>query len=105
MAINTQSLTQYIEEHTLPILRNAVLGSRTTKEFNLYTGVKGSTALNLLTTSVTFGDGYSCGWNEAGESTLSQRVIVPGAIKINESFCDKSLLKYWTNYEVRVAAG
>lgn len=105
MAINTQSLTTYVDEQRLPLLRNAVLGARSAYHFYLMTGVKGATALNQLTTSVSFGDGSACGWNEAGTSTLSQRQLVPGAIKVNMSFCDKQLLKTWMNYEVRVAAG
>ena len=105
MAINTSALTAYTEEHRLPLLRNAVIGSKTAKLFNLQTGVKGATALNLLNTSISFGDGSSCGWNEAGTTSLSQRIITPGYPKVNMSLCDKQLLKYWTNYEVRVAAG
>lgn len=105
MAINTQSLSAYVDEQRLPLLRNAVLGARTAYHFNLMTGVKGATALNLLNTTVQFGDGSACGWNEAGTSTLSQRTLTPGAIKVNMSFCDKQLLKTWANYEVRVAAG
>lgn len=105
MAINVTNLPAYVEEHRLPLIRKAVIGARSAKEMNLATGVKGATALNLLETSVSFGDGSACGWNEAGSSTLNQRQIVPGAIKINMSFCDKALLKKWANYEVRVAAG
>lgn len=105
MAINVSSLGTYVDEQRLPLLRNAVLGARSAYHFNLMTGVKGATALNLLSTNVEFGDGADCGWNEAGESTLSQRTLTPGAIKINMSFCDKKLLKTWANYEVRVAAG
>lgn len=105
MAINVSSLGNYVDEQRLPLLRNAVLGARSAYHFNLMTGVKGATALNLLTTNVEFGDGADCGWNEAGQSTLSQRTLTPGAIKINMSFCDKKLLKTWANYEVRVAAG
>lgn len=105
MAINVSNLTTYVDEQRLPLLRNAVLGARTAYHFNLMTGVKGATALNLLQTTVEFGDGNDCGWNEAGESTLSQRTLTPGAIAINMSFCDKKLLKTWANHEVRVAAG
>lgn len=103
--INISSLGQYVEEQRLPLLRKAVLGARTAYHFNLMTGVKGATALNLLETNVQFGDGANCGWNEAGESKLSQRELTPGAIKINMSFCDKKLLKTWMNYDVKVAAG
>lgn len=105
MAINVNNLPSYVEEHRLPLLRKAVIENKTAALFNLQTGIKGATALNLLSTEVTFGDGKSCGWNEAGTSTLSQRILTPGAIKINTSFCDKTLLSTWANYEVRVAAG
>lgn len=105
MAINVSALGSYVDEQRLPLLRNAVLGAKSAYHFYLMTGVKGTTALNQLTTSVSFGDGSACGWNEAGSSALSQRQLVPGAIKVNMSFCDKSLLKTWANYEVRVAAG
>ena len=105
MAIDVTKLPAYTEEHRLPLLRNAVVGNRTAKEFNLYTGLKGKTALNLLNTTVTFGDGSGCGWNEAGKSEMSQRAIEPGYLKVNMSFCDKALLKTWANYGVRIAAG
>ena len=105
MAINVSALGTYVDEQRLPLLRNAVIGARSAYHFNLMTGVKGATALNLLGTNVEFGDGSACGWDEAGTSTLSQRILTPGAIKINMSFCDKQLLKTWANYEVRVAAG
>lgn len=105
MAINVNSLSTYVDEQRLPLIRKAVLGARTAYHFNLMTGVKGATALNLLSTEVQFGNGAECGWHEAGSSTLSQRVLTPGAIAVNMSFCDKTLLKTWANYEVKVAAG
>ena len=105
MAINVNNLTTSVDEQRLPLIRKAVLGARTAYHFYLMTGVKGATALNLLSTDVQFGDGYDCGWHEAGSSTLSQRTLTPGAIAVNMAFCDKKLLKTWANYEVRVAAG
>lgn len=105
MAINVSALGTYVDEQRLPLIRKAVMGARSAYHFNLMTGVKGATALNLLDTDVQFGDGYACGWDEAGNSTLSQRILTPGAIKINMSFCDKKLLKTALNYEVKVAAG
>jgi hypothetical protein len=105
MAINVEALGTYVDEQRLPLIRKAVMGARSAYHFNLMTGVKGATALNLLDTDVQFGDGNNCGWDEAGTSTLSQRTLTPGAIKINMSFCSKKLLKTALNYEVKVAAG
>lgn len=105
MAINTSALTSYVEQQNVPLIRKAVLGARTIKYLTLQTGVNGPTAINILDTTVQFGDGSACGWNEAGESKLSQRVITPAIAKVNMSFCDKKLLKTWAQHEVRVAAG
>lgn len=99
------SLPEYVEQRRLPLIAAAVLGGDTAKLFNLQTDVKTSAALNLLTTDVEFGDGSECGWDEAGAQTLSQRILETGLIKINMAYCDKTMLKYWTQYQVRVAAG
>lgn len=105
MAIEVTKLTGYVDEQRLPLIKKAVLNAKSTQLFNLQTGVKSKAALNLLSTEVVFGDGSSCGWNEAGTSTLSQREIEVGKIKINMSFCDRTLLDTWAGYEVKVAAG
>ena len=105
MAINTSALTAYVEEQNLPLIRKAVLGARTIQYLTLQTGVVGPTAINLLETTVEFGDGSACGWNANGESKLSQRKIEPANLKVNMSFCDKKLLATWAQHEVRVAAG
>lgn len=105
MAVNVNSLPAYVEEKKLGLIRAAVIGARTIEEVNLQTGIKGDTALNLLNTDVVFGDGSACGWTEAGESTVSQRIIKMTPYKVNMSFCDKTLLKTWMNYDVRLAAG
>lgn len=105
MAINVSALSQYVDEQRLPLIRKTVFAAPSTKYFNLQTGVKHSAALNLLTTDVIFGDGASCGWNETGSTAFSQRVLEVGNFKVNMSFCDKAMLKYWMGYEVRVAAG
>lgn len=99
------SLPEYVEQRRLPLIAAAVLGGDTAKLFNLQTDVKTSAALNLLSTDVEFGDGSTCGWDEAGTQTLSQRILETGLVKINMAYCDKVMLKYWTQYQVRVAAG
>ena len=105
MAINLSGLTAYVDEQRLPLIRKTVFAAPSTKYFNLQTGVKHAAALNLLNTEVAFGDGSACGWSESGSTAFSQRVLEVGNFKVNMSFCDKAMLKYWAGYEVRVAAG
>ena len=71
MAINVSALTAYVEEQRLPLIRKTVFAAPSTKYFNLQTGIKHSAALNILNTEVTFGDGSTCGWDEAGTSSFS----------------------------------
>lgn len=105
MAINVSALSEYVEEQRLPLIRKSVFAAPSTKYFNLQTGVKHAAALNILNTEVAFGDGGACGWDEAGSNSFSQRTLEVGNYKVNMSFCDKAMLKYWMGYEVRVAAG
>lgn len=105
MAVNLDSLSVYVDENKLDLIRKTVLGPRTIGYLNLQTGVKGKTKINLLETTVTFGDGTACGFADNANTKLSQREIDPASVKINATFCDKKMQKYFMNYQVTVAAG
>lgn len=101
---NVNALPNYVEQHREELIAEAVISAKSADLFTLQTGIKGPTALNLIDTDVVFGDGSTCGWNDAGETSLSQRILTPRALKVNMSICDKNLLSKWANYLVRVAA-
>lgn len=105
MAVNLSGLTTYVEQNANALIGKASLGAPSLKYFTIQTGVKGQTAINILNTTVTLGNGKACGWNEAGESKVSQRLIKPWTAKINRSFCDKAMQDYFMNSEVAIAAG
>lgn len=97
-------ITGYVEEHRSELLSKAMLDGRSRRAFNLMSGVKGPTTLNLLDTNVVFGE-LQCGWNESGSTEFSQRKLEPKALSVNMAFCDKKLLGTYAQYEVKVAAG
>lgn len=99
------SLPNYVEENRDTLIAESVLGAKSAKLFALETDVKESKALTMLSTDVAFGDGGTCGWDDAGSQTLTQRVIKVGNIKVNMSFCDRDMLSKWLGNKVRVAAG
>ena len=103
--VNLSQLNVYVDENKLDLIRKSVLGAKTIDYLNLQTGIVGKTKINLLDTTVQFGDGSACGWNEAGTSTITQREINPAPIKVNMSFCDKAMQKYFMNHQITVAAG
>lgn len=105
MAVNLTGLTAYVDQNANELIAKASLGAPSLRYFKLQTGVKGQTAINVLNTTVTLGNGKACGWNEAGTSKVSQRLIKPWTAKINMAFCDKAMQDYFMNSEVNIAAG
>ena len=105
MAINVTALNNYVEEKRLPLIAKSFLRGKTIDLVQLETGVKQDTALNLVSASVTFGDGSQCGFDATEGVVLSQRLLKPTFLKVNQVFCDKDLLKKWASYEVKLAAG
>ena len=103
--VNLSQLSVYVDENKLDLIRKSVLGAKTIDYLNIQTGVVGKTKINLLDTTVVFGNGSTCGWDEAGTSTITQREINPASIKVNMSFCDKAMQKYFMNHQITVAAG
>lgn len=99
------SLPNYVEERRLPLIAEAVLGAKSAKLFTLQTDIKHAAALNLLNTSIEFGDGATCGWDAAGSQELTQRILTVGNLKVNMPYCERELLDKWLGYEVRVKAG
>lgn len=105
MAVNLTGLTTYVDQNVNELISKASTGAPSLKYFRIQTGVKGKTAINLLNTTISLGNGRACGWNEAGESTISQREINPWVAKINQSYCDKAMIDYFMDSEVNIAAG
>lgn len=105
MAINVTALNNYVEEKRLPLIAKSFLRGKTIDLIQIETGVLQDTALNLVSAQVEFGDGASCGWDATDGVALSQRLLKPTFLKINQAFCDKDLLKKWASYEVKLAAG
>ena len=93
MAINVTALNNYVEEKRLPLIAKSFLRGKTIDLIQIETGVLQDTALNLVSASVKFGDGASCGWNATDGIALSQRHLKPTFLKVNQAFCDKDLLK------------
>lgn len=104
LSYNVQALPNYVDQNRPDLIAKSVIGAKSAGLFNLQTGVKGPTALNLISSEIKFGDGSSCGWDEAGSTSLSQAILRPRALKINMGICDKTLLSKWANYLVKVQA-
>lgn len=105
MAFDVSALPAYVEEHRSELMSAAVLAFKSSQYFQPLPDTKGPTALNLLSAPVTFQSGESCGFNASGNVTFSQRILTPGPIKVNESFCPNALRTKYAQNEVMIGAG
>jgi hypothetical protein len=103
MAYDVSGLTAYTEEHKTPLIVAAQLGSKTASLIQVAPGIKSSEKLNKLSTTVTF-QANGCGFNSSGSTTLSQRTLTVGDVKVNESLCPKTLASKWTQSQLKAGA-
>lgn len=103
--INTSALSNYVEEHNIPLINQIVLGGSIIQDMTVQPGIKTRARIHYLSTDPTFQDGSSCGFNAAGSAALTEREIETGIIKVNYEFCQKELLGHYAEYLVRISAG
>ena len=103
--ITIKDFVEYVNTNASEIIAKSVFAPMSTTLFRVQTGVTAETAINLLDTEVTFGDGSVCGFSDDVQQTISQRTIVPGFIKVNAEWCDKVFLNSFANHLVNMAAG
>jgi hypothetical protein len=94
MSFNVSALGAYTKESVEPLLMSAVTSAETQalilKSGIVLTGVKGPQKIPLFDTDAVLQDD-SCGWDPSGATTISQREITVGKIKIEEALCPKDL--------------
>lgn len=99
------SLPDYVNQHDSELLIKAMTGAKTLRHIEQMLGVKHKTALNILNSTVVFGDGSECGFDAQGADTLSQRILTAVPIKINKEWCDRTLIDTYANHQLRLVAG
>lgn len=105
MAFVVTSLPNYTEQNRSDLMIAAVLAAKSTSLFTKQSGVVGPTTINLLDLGITFQSGADCGFSASGNDTFTQRTITPGIVKVNKSFCPKTLRTKYLAHEVEVGAG
>jgi hypothetical protein len=102
-AYDVASIGGYVDQVGGELLSKALIGATTPKYANVRLGIKGTQALNLLNSSITYHSG-TCGWDPTGSTTTyTQRNITTCAEKYNEALCYKDL--YDTYQSMLMAPG
>lgn len=93
MALDLSALTNYVKENELQLTSAAIFSAKTASlieaKGNVQVGIKSAETINILTTDAVFQAGGTCGFSSSGTTTITQRTITVGKIKVQESICPK----------------
>lgn len=95
MALNVNGLTAYVDENKMALIKKAVLGGRTLEFITVQPDIKSSATINIINSDLVAQAG-SCGWDEDGETILTQQTLSVCPIKVNEAICLDTLETYYT---------
>lgn len=99
MGFSLGSLTPYVEQNEALLVASSVLGAKTQQliqsQGNVMTGVKSKETINIMDTNAIFQAGGTCGFTTSGTTSVTQREVEVGKIKVMESICPKDLEAYY----------
>jgi hypothetical protein len=105
MALDLSALTNYVKENELQLTSAAIFSAKTASLIealgNVQVGIKSSETINIMTTDAVFQAGGTCGFNSSGTTTITQRLITVGKIKVQESICPKAFEAKYTQKALR----
>jgi len=90
-------LNTYTDEVGGLLLSESIVKAATPSLVYIQAGVKGTQAINLLSSSIAIGDG-GCGWDNTANTsatTFTQRNLATKLYRYQESLCPTSLRDYW----------
>ena len=106
MAFNVAGLSNYTKEESLQLLTKAMFSSKTATLLQgagqVLPGIKSAEILPLLSSDVFF-QADSCSYQSSGTTTISQRTLTVGKVKVQETLCPKDLETKYT--QKALAAG
>lgn len=107
MALSFSGLSAYTKQLVQPLLTSAVFEAKTQQLVKdggiIIPGVKSAAAIPLMDTDAVFLTD-ACGFDPSGTTTVSQRTVTVGKIKIEERICPKDLEAYFTQEALKAGS-
>tara|TARA_R110000803_G_scaffold136142_5_gene203128 strand:+ start:1340 stop:2263 length:924 start_codon:yes stop_codon:yes gene_type:complete len=106
MAFVVSSLTDYVDQMSKELIQASHFEAKTASLIpNIQSGIKASQAIQLLGVNAFPQADTACGFVASGSTTFTQRNIVVGAIKYQDTLCPKTLRSKWTQTLLRPGSG
>lgn len=95
MAFVVSSLQDYTKQNIKPLMTSAVFGAKTQDLIKssgmVIPGVKSSVQIPFMDTDAVFQNDNECSFDPSGTTTITQRTVTVGKIKVEEKLCIKHL--------------
>jgi hypothetical protein len=108
MALDLSALTNYVEENAQQLTAAAIFSAKTASlieaKGNVQVGIKSAETINVMTTDAVFQAGGTCGFSSSGTTSITQRQITVGKIKVQEAICPKTFEAKYTQKALRVGS-
>jgi hypothetical protein len=101
---DVSDLGSYVEEQKRNIFREILEMGNTLPILAKMTNVKGKERIKLLSTSIVVQSAEDCGWTPEGGVVLTDKTIEVERVKIQEEFCNETLVGTWAQLELRAGA-
>lgn len=100
MAFDVSALAAYVKDNAEKFLAAQLVAPRTASYIfqsgNVMSGIKTSERLTIRDSDAAFQALTGCGFNASGTTTLTQRTLTVGAIKVEEALCPRDLEAKYT---------
>jgi len=105
MAYDVSGLTNYTKENGTELIFATVSEGQTLSLIpNIQTGIKSAEKIQLLNISGVWQADTSCGFNASGTTTITNRTITVGKIKVDLEWCEKDLEAKATQQKLRAGS-
>jgi len=105
MSLDLDALSNYVKENEQQLTAQAIFSGKTASlieaKGNVQVGIKSSETINIMTTDAVFQTGGTCGFTPSGTTTITQRPLVVGKIKVQEAICPKDFEAKYTQKALR----
>jgi len=95
MSLNVSGLAAYTDEQKMPLIKKSILEGRTIQYITVQPDIKSTASINIMDSTLSLQAG-SCGFTDAGSTSLTQRDLSVCPLKVNESICLDTLESYYT---------
>ena len=94
MSFDVSTLTRYVDQEKMALIKRSVLGGRTLKYITVQPGIKSTATINIINSDLVAQLG-ACGWNPEGTTQLTQETLSVCPLAVTEALCLQTLEEYY----------